>query len=40
VVTGYTCVEGSANTRAFLGLDFGVVKPGIKKEIEVVILLR
>jgi hypothetical protein len=28
------------NTREFLGLDFGVVKPGIKKEIEVVVLLR
>jgi hypothetical protein len=28
-----TCVEDLLdNTRAFLGLDFGVVKPGIKKE--------
>jgi len=32
VVTGYTCVEDSLldNTRAFLGLDSGVVKPGKK----------
>jgi hypothetical protein len=33
VVTGYICVEESLldNTRAFLGLDFGVVKPGKRK---------
>jgi hypothetical protein len=33
VVTGYTCVEDSllGHTRTFLGLDFGVVKPGKRK---------
>lgn len=41
VVAGYTHVEESLfdNTRAFFGLDFGVVKPD-KKEIKVFVLLK